>query len=97
MRALAASPLPYHILVGSRSVDNGNKAVADLQRELPDTTSVFTVVQVDISSDDSIQKAFEQVKGSPGWIDTLINNAGTLATATHIVRPAHHPFIFQRN
>ena len=82
VKALAASPQAYHILVGSRSIDNGNEAISTVQREHPETASTFTTVQVDISSDDSIQKAFDQVKASPGRIDTLINNAGMLECTT---------------
>lgn len=78
VKALAASDQAYHILVGCRSIDNGNKAISSVQKEIPNTASSFSTVQVDVSSDDSIQKAFEQVKAGPGRVDTLINNAGML-------------------
>ncbi|KAL9092130.1 MAG: hypothetical protein Q9165_004563 [Trypethelium subeluteriae] len=76
VKALAASSHAYHILVGSRSIDNGDKAIAEVKKEAPNTTSDFAVIQVDVSSDESIQKAFDQVKAKFGRVDTLINNAG---------------------
>ncbi|KAI9688048.1 MAG: hypothetical protein M1822_001553 [Bathelium mastoideum] len=76
VKALAASSKPYHVIIGSRSLDNGNEAVLKVQKEVPNTASTFAVIQVDIASDDSIEQAFEQVKAHPGRVDSLINNAG---------------------
>lgn len=77
VKALLQSPTPYHILLGSRSVDKGNAAVAQLQKEVPNSSSSIGVIQVDVSSDKSIEDAFEQVKAKHDHIDALINNAGT--------------------
>jgi NAD(P)-dependent dehydrogenase (short-subunit alcohol dehydrogenase family) len=68
----------YHVLLGSRSLDKAKLAIETLHKECPESTVTGTVeaVQVDLTSDESIEKAFEQVKASPGHIDALINNAG---------------------
>lgn len=76
VKALLESDKPYHVFLGSRSIERGKEAVATLQEECIDSLNTVEALQVDITSDLSIQKAFETVKASVGHIDTLINNAG---------------------
>lgn len=82
VKALVQSSRPYHILLGSRSVENGNRAVADLQNEFPDSSSSIETIQIDVSSDESITAAFEKVKQGPGYVDVLVNNAGMFQYST---------------
>lgn len=76
VKALLESDKPYHVFLGSRSLERGQEATATLQKECVDSPNTVEVIEVDISSDSSIAKAFEIVKTSVGRIDTLINNAG---------------------
>lgn len=76
VKALLQSTKPYHVLMGSRSIEKGKLAVEKLQQECPGLTNTVEIVQVDISNDKSIEKAYEQVKSGVGHIDVLINNAG---------------------
>ncbi|KFY88828.1 hypothetical protein V500_06094 [Pseudogymnoascus sp. VKM F-4518 (FW-2643)] len=76
VKALLESDKPYHVFIGSRSLERGQEAAATLQKECADSSNTVEVIEVDISSDSSIAKAFEIVKASVGRIDTLINNAG---------------------
>jgi NAD(P)-dependent dehydrogenase (short-subunit alcohol dehydrogenase family) len=76
VKALLQSSKPYHILMGSRSLEKAQAATANLEKECPETTNTFETLQVDLNSDESIEKAYEQVKSKHGYIDTLINNAG---------------------
>jgi short-subunit dehydrogenase len=76
VKALLQSSKSYHILMGSRSLEKAKIASANLQKECPETTNTFETLQVDLNSDESIEKAYEQVKSKQGYIDTLINNAG---------------------
>ncbi len=76
VKALVQSTKPYHILLGSRSVDNGEAAAAAVKKEFPDSASSIEVVQIDIASDDSINAAFEKIQSGHGRLDVLINNAG---------------------
>ena len=76
VKALLQSDKPYHILLGSRSPEKAKLAIETLHKECRDSTNTVEMVQVDLTSDESIEKAFEQVKASPGHIDVLINNAG---------------------
>ena len=76
VKALLQSDKSYNILLGSRSLEKAKLAIETLHKECPESTNTVKVVQVDLTSDESIEKAFEQVQASPGHIDVLINNAG---------------------
>jgi len=71
---LAKSPEKYHIIVSGRSLDKVNEAVALLSASA-NTEDVFSAVELDINSDASISKAFDEVKSRHGRLDVLINNA----------------------
>ena len=79
VKALLASTKPYHVLLGSRSLESGHEAAAKLRDELPDTANSVEPIQLDLNSDTSIQSAFETVQASHGRLDVLINNAGLTA------------------
>ncbi|KAK3898727.1 hypothetical protein C8A05DRAFT_37682 [Staphylotrichum tortipilum] len=76
VKALLESEKPYHILMGSRSLEKAQRAIDKLRGECPRATDKIEPMEVDITSDDSIEKAFQQVKASVGHIDVLVNNAG---------------------
>lgn len=76
VRALAKHANPFNIIIGSRNLEKGNNAVAQIQAELPQTQSKLSTVQIDILSDDSIRGAVEYVSSTFGKLDVLINNAG---------------------
>jgi len=77
VKALLQSDKPYHVFLGSRSLESGHHAVATLQKQCAASSSTVEAIQVDLSSDSSIEKAFETTKTRAGYIDCLINNAGT--------------------
>ena len=87
VRALVQSPRPYHIFLGSRSVERGREAAEALRAEFPNSPSSAEVIQVDISSDQSINDAFEKVKNGPGYIDALVNNAGPCPKCAPMANP----------
>ncbi|KAH7071532.1 hypothetical protein BKA63DRAFT_555449 [Paraphoma chrysanthemicola] len=65
-----------HVLLGSRSVDKGDKAVKDLQsRGLPGSVELL---QVDVSDESSIAAAAKVVEENHDRLDALVNNAGIL-------------------
>jgi NAD(P)-dependent dehydrogenase (short-subunit alcohol dehydrogenase family) len=76
VKALLQSKKPYHVLMGSRSLEKAKFAIDKLHKECPETSNTVEAVQIDLTNDESIEKAFEQVKTSPGRLDALINNAG---------------------
>ncbi|KAL3419639.1 Dihydroanticapsin 7-dehydrogenase 1 [Phlyctema vagabunda] len=76
IKALAQSSTTYDIILGSRSAAKGEDAMQRLKAEVPDTSSSVTVLEIDITSDESINRAFEDVRSKWGRLDTLVNNAG---------------------
>lgn len=78
IKALYASSQPYTILMGSRSFEKAKDAISKLKNEVSGSNSEVEAIQIDIEDDTSIEKAFEEVKGKYGRLDTLINNAGML-------------------
>ncbi|KAK6429634.1 hypothetical protein LTR95_014216 [Oleoguttula sp. CCFEE 5521] len=75
-KAFLESTKPYHVLFGSRSVDKGKAAMKALQDECPKASNTVELVPIDVTSDESIDQAFQQINKSPGRLDALINNAG---------------------
>jgi len=76
VKALLESHRTYRVLMGSRSLERAKSAIESLRAECPHTASTVEAVQLDLTSDDSIQKAAEHIESSQGHLDTLVNNAG---------------------
>lgn len=82
VKALIESGQVYHVLVGARSQEKAQSTVEALGNDVASSKSTIEPLVVDLHSDESIKKAFEQVESSHGRIDTLINNAGPSLTPT---------------
>ena len=77
-KALFARPEPYHILVGCRGqISRAEDAIEELQHLFPGTASTAQPLLIDISSDKSIALAFAEVQEEFGYLDIVVNNAGT--------------------
>ena len=63
----------YHVYLGSRSLDNGQQAVAQLHAE--GLTEVESV-QLDVTDAASVQAARQAIGQKTNVLDVLINNAG---------------------
>jgi NAD(P)-dependent dehydrogenase (short-subunit alcohol dehydrogenase family) len=90
VKAFLQSDKMYLVLMGCRSVEKADAAVRQLGTEVPTTSSTVEPIQIDISSDSSIEKAVEVVKSSYGHIDVLVNNAGK-PCSTRIPRSSRLP------
>lgn len=66
----------YHIFLGSRSLDKGNEAIAQLAKDVPEAQSTVELLHIDVTDDESIGKAFALVQSKVIKVDALINNAG---------------------
>ena len=80
-KALVESERSYHILLAARSSTKGEQAVADLKSL--NTTSTISLVELDVTSDQSIAEAVKQVQSLTSHIDALVNNAGKLNSTPH--------------
>lgn len=67
-----------HCIMASRSLEKGRTALSSIQTSEP--TGDISLVQLDITSDDSIAAAVQQVEEQHGHLDILINNAGVCPT-----------------
>lgn len=76
VKALYKSPSAYDIVLGCRTTSKGEEAAKSVQQETPDSASTIAIQQIDIASDESIQKAVDATSSKYGKLDVLINNAG---------------------
>ena len=69
----------YHVLMGSRSSEKGNAAVQELQsRNLPGSVEM---IPLDVTDDNTIERAANSVHRDHGKLDILVNNAGIASLA----------------
>ncbi|KAI9632727.1 uncharacterized protein MKK02DRAFT_30472 [Dioszegia hungarica] len=82
------------ILLGSRSIQNGEDAIAKMKSSLPSHSfSNIKVLPIDITSSSSLQSAAEHVKSTYTTLDVLINNSGI----SELNGDPKHPAIFDVN
>jgi len=74
----ATSAKPYHIILGARSINKANEAIATVKQSpaSKDSGTTFEAVQIDLESDASILAAYEHIQASHPRIDALVNNGG---------------------
>ncbi|KOP39780.1 SDR family NAD(P)-dependent oxidoreductase [Flavobacterium sp. WLB] len=72
LTAITLSNAGHTIIAGMRGTNGKNEAVAKELAALPNVE----VVDIDVTNDESVTKAFEQTLAKHGTIDVLINNAG---------------------
>ena len=81
--ATVAAILEQHhdaeVLLGSRNLDNGNAARSQLIVEHPDWENRVQVLQIDVSSEQSVASAADLVREKYGIpaLYAVVNNAGT--------------------
>lgn len=69
----------YHIFLGSRNFQKAEQAIEAMKTEKdssPSNTGNIEPIQIDVSSDESIQAAADYVKQKHGYLDVLMLNAG---------------------
>lgn len=80
-----ATTLPeYHVVIGSRSLEKGEQALINLQAK--DLKSSVSLVQLDVTDINSIEKAVATVTAEFGRLDVLINNAGMISHEKELLR-----------
>ena len=61
----------YHVLVGSRSHEKGSNAVKDLKNRYRERADAVEALQIDVTSDESINKAATTVQDKHGRVDVV--------------------------
>lgn len=64
------------VFLGSRSVDKGEAAVKDV-KEYAGAEAMVELLQIDVGSDESVQKAAASLKDKDVKLTAIVNNAGT--------------------
>ncbi|CVL08246.1 hypothetical protein FPRO06_12699 [Fusarium proliferatum] len=64
----------YHVLLGVRNTNAGEEIASDLQKD----GHQASVVELDLTSPESIDKAVKHIEEKYGYLDVLINNAAVL-------------------
>ncbi|KAI1267872.1 putative short chain dehydrogenase/reductase [Xylariaceae sp. FL1019] len=78
---LAQTSPDFSILLGSRSVEKGTKALENLRETHGDSLKGdISLVQIDVTDVQSITAAKEHIESAYGKVDVLINNAGIIFT-----------------
>jgi NAD(P)-dependent dehydrogenase (short-subunit alcohol dehydrogenase family) len=77
-KKLATEHPTYHVLMGSRSLSKAQTAISSLPTGLS-----IQPLELDVTSDASIQAAYDAVASEHGRLDVLINNAGIANRAVH--------------
>ena len=79
--ALARESQDFDILLGSRSIEKGEKMLEDIcHSHASSLKGTISVLQIDITDQKSILDAKEKVETKFGKLDVLINNAGIAVT-----------------
>ncbi|MCJ1309070.1 hypothetical protein MMC25_002725 [Agyrium rufum] len=65
----------YRVIIGSRVLSKGEDAVAHLQG-LSNINGTASAIQIDVTSDDSVDSAAKHIAKEFGRLDILVNNAG---------------------
>ena len=68
--------------MASRSLENGKKALATIQRD--DVKGSLSIVQLDVTDEQSIAAAVKHVDDQFGRLDVLVNNAGTYSKSADL-------------
>jgi len=71
LTAITLAKAGHSVIAGMRSINGHNEAAAKELSALPN----IEVVEIDVTSDNSVKAAFEKVLAKYGHIDVLINNA----------------------
>lgn len=79
---ILASKHSHHVLVGSRSLEAGEKVASELR----DAGYQATGIQLDLDSEASLTTVIEKIEKDFGYLDVLVNNAGILVDLNPTLR-----------
>jgi len=76
LKTLAAQPEKHNFIMAVRSIDNGKKALSEIIKQVPDFEKRATILELDISKSESIDKFVKHMEDTKTKIHCLVNNAG---------------------
>ncbi|KAL4779898.1 hypothetical protein BJX76DRAFT_364834 [Aspergillus varians] len=78
-----ASKHNYHVIIGARNIQAGEKVASDLRESGHQASSL----QLDLNSEESIKAAVASLERDFGYLDILINNAAVLIDRNEDLTP----------
>lgn len=75
---LAKASPSYHVLLGARSTEKGQKVLDEILEADDSLKGRIEIIQIDITDKKSIEAAKEQVERKFSRLDVLVNNAGII-------------------
>ncbi|OCK75467.1 NAD(P)-binding protein [Lepidopterella palustris CBS 459.81] len=78
--ALASASPNNHIIMACRNPTKGQKAISEISARKPAGT--LSLLELDVSNDDSIATAAKTIESEFGRLDVLVNNAGIVSRAS---------------
>lgn len=81
---LASQTTTYHIYVSSRNLTKVETAIQELSTLIRPNTHSLSPLELDVTSNTSINDAYTTVATSHSHIDVLINNAGAAFDGQHL-------------
>jgi len=88
--AIAASSSDYHVIVASRSLEKGERALKEMQQQ--NLKGSLSLLQLDVTNEQSISNAAKAVANDIGRLDILINNAGIVSRSTSLIAQLRETF-----
>jgi NAD(P)-dependent dehydrogenase (short-subunit alcohol dehydrogenase family) len=76
IKSLYKTEQAYDLIVGCRTISKGEAAIDSVTKEIITSPSTLSTLEVDLSSDESISKAIQQIETKFNRLDILINNGG---------------------
>ncbi|KAL9618894.1 MAG: hypothetical protein Q9160_006419 [Pyrenula sp. 1 TL-2023] len=73
-KVIASASAEYHVILTSRSLEKGNAAISEIQSA--GVKGSLSLIQLDVTSEQSISAAASHVSEKFGRLDVLVNNAG---------------------
>lgn len=73
-QALVQSSSTFHVIIASRTLEKANAAKSEI--EAAGIKGTLSALQLDVTDENSINKAAEYVRLQHGYLSALINNAG---------------------
>ncbi|KAJ9641164.1 hypothetical protein H2204_002842 [Knufia peltigerae] len=77
-KALASASANNHVIMACRDKSKGQTALESLQSSSSSLLGTLSLLQLDITNDESISAAVAQLTSEFGRLDVLINNAGMM-------------------
>ncbi|KAI1097647.1 NAD(P)-binding protein [Jackrogersella minutella] len=84
---LVLSSQEYHVILGSRDITRGEAAAKELQ-SVEGIKGTVSSIQIDVTSDQSVDAAAQRVAAEHGRLDVLVNNAAIASLARPPTREA---------